>query len=87
MYKTNIMDLSFIRWTDIKPFFISPDQEDLNLANNILERHEVYADKLEELIEELNLTYGDWHFYLKDCRITRTRAQYKRISMTGINDS
>ena len=49
MHKTNIMDLSFIRWADLKPFFISPDQEDLNLANDILERHEVYADKLEDL--------------------------------------
>ena len=71
MNKSNILQSSFIRWTDLKAYFISPDDEDFETANGILDRFEVDADKLEEIIQDLNSSGKNWHFYLQNCRIKR----------------
>jgi hypothetical protein len=69
------MELSFIKWEDLQLFFISPSDEDLILANDILEQKKFDTHKLDELIDDLNVTYRDWHFFMEDCRIKRVRAQ------------
>jgi len=45
------------------------------LANEILTEKKFDTDKLEEVIENLNLAYRDWHFFMENCRIKRVRAQ------------
>jgi hypothetical protein len=69
------MELSFVHWEDLQLLFISSDEEDLVLANEILTEKKFDTDKLEELMEKLNLTYRGWHFFMENCRIKRVRAQ------------
>jgi len=69
------MELSFVKWEAFQLLFISSDDDDLVLANEILTEKKFDTDKLEEVIENLNLAYRDWHFFMENCRIKRVRAQ------------
>jgi len=69
------MELSFVKWEDLQLLFISSDEEDLILANEILAEKKFDTSKLEAVIENLNLAYRDWHFFMENCRIKRVRAQ------------
>ena len=48
------MNPSFFHTTDLISLFISHNNEDLNLANDILNQIKADADRLDDLIENLN---------------------------------
>jgi len=56
------MDSSFINLQHLRFLFISDDNEDLSLANEILEQKKTNTNELDEILEELNSTYSNWHF-------------------------
>ena len=65
------MELSFVKWEAFQLLFISSDDDDLVLANEILTEKKFDTDKLEEVIENLNLAYRDWHFFMGKCSAGR----------------
>jgi len=73
------MDLSLTKVKDFRLLFISDNSDDLNLANDILIKNQADTDELDELIEDLNSVYRNWHFFMKDCRI-------KRIALRSLVD-
>jgi len=68
------MELSFIKPEDLQPFFVSPYEEDLILANEILEQKKLETYKLDILVEDLNLIYREWHFFIENCCVKRVKA-------------
>ena len=72
--KHHVMNLSFINTNDLEFLFVSPGNEDLKLANDILEEKNVDADYKDELINYLNAKYPNWHFFMRDCSIQKTKA-------------
>ena len=72
------MDLSFINAEYLRFLFISNNEEDLNLANDLLEQKKADADELDKISENLNCSCNDWHFFMKDCRIKRVGAKKPR---------
>ena len=71
------MNPSFFYSKDIMSLFISHDSRDLNLANDILRQTKADADRLEDLIENLNSSYGEWHFFMENFRIRRIASTKK----------
>jgi ATP-dependent Lon protease len=69
------MNLSFIDTKGLEFLFVSSDKTDLNLANEILEEKHTDADCKDRLIDYLNATYTDWHFFMRDCMIQRTKVR------------
>jgi hypothetical protein len=69
------MDLSFINAEHLRFLFVSSKEEDLDLANDLLEQKNVHSDELDKILEELNFSHSDWHFFMKDCRIKRVWAK------------
>jgi len=79
------VDLSFIKLEDLKFLFVSSDNEDFKLANDILEQKEFDIDDVDKIIDELNLENREWHFFMKNCRITRTAKKSKTFVIINLS--
>ena len=71
------MNPSFFHTTDLISLFISHNNEDLDLANDILNQIKADADRLDDLIENLNSSCGEWHFFMENFRIRRIASTKK----------
>ena len=71
------MNPSFFHTTDFISLFISHNNEDLNLANDILNQTRADADRLDDLIEVLNSSCGEWHFFMENFCIRRIASSKK----------
>jgi len=75
------MDLSSFETKNLMSLFVSNDCRDLNFANDILNQKKADADSLDRLIENLNTTCKEWHFFMENFRIkriasTKTQCNY-----------
>lgn len=58
----------------VKLLFTSENKNDVLVANEILETEGFCCADKDDLIEDLNQSFPEWHFFMADCLIKRVKA-------------